>query len=374
MMIQTTEGQRLIERHLHRGWARSTRSWTTGSLSLLFLLLSLPLCAQVHFVEKSDRITIHVNGKLFSNLYFGKQVGKPYLHPLMTASGKAVTRGFPDEPLAGDPIDRPHLRGVIVGAEKLIGPTGGLQDFWENDPDPYYAARPKGNIVLQQAKGVDGADRGTLSMVAHWISKEGQLWVIERRKMTFYAKPAERRMLDIELELEAAEDVTFADDKDTILGLRLALPFDTHYEGRAINAAGQVNEQGARGWRSPWIDWVGDLVGEKVGVAVYDHPSNRNYPNRWHIKDFGQMNLGPFGGRVYQEYPSADPKAYRESWELRLKRGEKLNLKYRILVYTADGPAAGKLVSDLERLLDKAKRPSVDPIVYEVFNDWVNQK
>jgi hypothetical protein len=66
------------------------------------VLASLPLHGQVRFDQKSDRVAIEVNGRPFSTLHFGKAEGKPYLHPLMTASGKAVARGFPDAPLPGD--------------------------------------------------------------------------------------------------------------------------------------------------------------------------------------------------------------------------------------------------------------------------------
>jgi hypothetical protein len=329
----------------------------------------MPLAGQVHFDRRADRIDVQVNGKPFTRLYFGKDFGKPFLHPLMTASGKAVTRGFPVDPLPGDSTDRPHLRGVIMGAEQVRGPSG-VQDFWENDPDPYYAPRHKGRIVVQEATGTDGADHGTLSMLAHWLTAEGELWVIERRTMTFYTRPADSGMFDIDLELEAVQDVTFQDDKDVILSVRLGLPFDTHYDGRLVNATGGMNELGARGQRSPWVDWVADLQGEKVGVAVFDHPSNRNYPNRWMVmvKDFGQVVVGPVGGRVFEEYlPASDPKAYRQDWSLPLKR-------YRILIHPADGPPAGKLLSDMDKLLDQAKRPLVDHRVYDFYNEWISQK
>jgi hypothetical protein len=250
----------------------SSKSAVFRTVPLFFICLSLPLVGQVHFDQGSDRIGIQVNGKPFSTLHYGKQVGKPYLHPLMTASGKAVTRGFPDDPLPGDSTDRPHLRGMIMGAEKVSTASGGVQDFWENDPDPYYAARAKASIVVKEASGTDGADRGTLSMLAHWISTNGQLWIIERCKMTFYAKPADSRMFDVDLELEGAQDVTFPDDKDAIVSLRLGLPFDVHYGGRLVSATGGVNEAGTKGQRSPWVDWVADLQGEKIGVAMFDQP------------------------------------------------------------------------------------------------------
>lgn len=351
---------------------RSVRSWTT--LLFLLMFLSVPLVAQVHFERKADRVDVQINGKPFTTLFYGKDVGKPFLHPLISASGKTVTRGFPQDPLPGDSVDRPHLRGVIIGVEKLATASGGVQDFWENDPAPFYRKRIKGNIVLQEVNTTDGADHGTLSLVANWISKQGQLWIIERRTMTFYTKPVDSRMFDIDLSLEAVnEEVTFLDDKDVILGIRLGLPFDTHYDGRLVNAIGKMNEAGARGQRAPWVDWVGDVQGEKIGVAVFDHPSNPHYPNRWHIRDFGQINVGPVGGRVYQEYASADEKVYREDWTIKLKKGDKLNLKYRILIHPAEGPAAGELLSDMEKLLDLTYRPLVDQRVYDMFNKWVGR-
>jgi len=357
------------------GAGRTSWSAITALLSIICALVSTPLPGQVRFEEKGDRIAVEVNGKPFSVLHFGKVQGKPYLHPLMTASGKAVTRGFPDAPLPGDPTDRPHLRGLIIGHEKVSTPSsGGPLDFWENDPDPWYKHK-KGFIVVQEAKAAaDGPDRGTIVLLNHWVTGEGQVWVVERRTLTFHGKPADSRMVDLDIELEAREEVTFHDEKDAILGLRLCLPFTRDMEGRLINSRGAVHQEGVRGNRAAWVDWVGDLQGEKVGVALFDHPSNRNYPNRWHARDFGQVNLGPFGGKIYAEYPTADPKAQWDDWSLTLKPGEKLRLRYRLLIHPAAGIPPGKLSNDIERILDQARRPLVDPRVYDAFNDWIDRK
>src|SRR2546428_12070501 len=114
------------------------RSWATSVVGAVFVLLSAAAESQVRFEEKADRIAVEVNGRPFTVLHYGNAEGKPYLHPLMTASGKAVTRGFPDDPLPGDPTDRPHLRGLIIGHEEVSTPSGGELDFWENDPHPWY--------------------------------------------------------------------------------------------------------------------------------------------------------------------------------------------------------------------------------------------
>ena len=343
-------------------------------LSVALLFLALPVQGQVRFEERSDGIAIEVNGKPFSVLHYGKAEGKPYLHPLMTATGKAVTRGFPDAPLPGDPTDRPHLRGLIFGHEEVSTASGGVQDFWENDPAPFYAAHRKGTIVVQEHSVTPGADRGTINLVNHWISKEGQVWLVERRTLTFYSKPADSRMFDVALDFEAREDVTFGDEKDQVLSLRLGLPFTNHMEGKAISSRGGVNEPGIKGNRAAWVDWMADLQGEKVGVAVFDHPSNLHFPNRWHEKDFGQLSLGPFGGKIYAEYSTADPKAQWDDWSMKLARGEKFRLRYRFLIHPAAGTPAGLLYTDYDKMLDQARRSPVDQRVYDAFNDWITQK
>lgn len=334
------------------------------------VVLSMPVQAQVRFEQKADRILVEVNGRPFTVLHYGAAVGKPYLHPLLTASGKAITRGFPDDPLPGDPTDRPHLRGLIIGHEKVSTASGGAQDFWENDPAPFYDGRRKGKQVVAEAVAVGGLERGAISMVVNWTGLDGQVWIVERRKLTFYSKPNDSRMIDVEIDLESREDVTYGDEKDAILSLRFGLPFTNHMEGKAVSSRGGINEAGIKGHRAAWVDWQADLAGEKVGVAVFDHPSNRNYPNRWHEKDFGQVIIGPFGGRIYAEYATADPKAQWDDWSLEVPRGEHLKLKYRVLIHPAAGKPAGQLVNDIQRIIDGAERPLVDQRVYDSFNEW----
>lgn len=314
-----------------------------GALAALALLMgSPPLTAQVRFEKRSDAVVIGINGKHFSNLYYGNVQRMPHLHPLRTVSGVAVTRGFPVEPLPGDATDRPNHRGLMFGGERVIGPVSGAlsaqlwgwgQNFFDNDPSN--AGPDKASIQFQELTRMEGGrDRGTLSMVAHWISSEGKLWIVERRTMTFHAKPAEVRMLDIDVELEAAEPVTFTDYQSSGLAIRLDLPFDDHYGGEARIASGGTNEAGARGRRSPWLDWTATLRnGERVGVAVFDHPKNLNHPTRWQVRAKGFFVANPFAGQVFQAF---DPTAATENAAFVMKRGDKLRLRYRVVVHPAE--------------------------------------
>jgi hypothetical protein len=301
------------------------------------MLLSLPVAAQVHFTVSDDSASVQINGKPFTVLHFGKAEHKPFFHPLLTPSGKNILRGFPVNPLAGESTDRPHQRGLWIGTEGLKGPAG-LEDFWENDP--LYPPENKGTIAFQKlTAATDGDDRGVLSFVSHWISREGQVWIVDRRTVTFYSKPADCRMLDIDIEFEAKEAVTFEDVQDGVLALRLALPFDSHYDGKVVNAEGAVGEDGVRGRRTEWLDWTGNMDpkeyhstphghGEIVAVAVFDHPSNLHFPSRWQVKDFGDFSVNPFAGQIFQKF---DKTAQNAAYSMRA--GDKVHLRYRILIH-----------------------------------------
>lgn len=329
------------------------------------LLCHTPLTAQVRFEVRHDSVAIEINGAPFSVLYFGRQARMPHLHPLRTASGSTVTRGFPVDPQPGDATDRPNHRGLTIGAQRVRGPASGLQarlfswgeNFFDNDPSN--AGPDKGAIVFKELTGVvNGDERGTLAMVAHWISHNGQLWLIERRTMTFYSSPKDSRMLDVDLELEAIEPVTFSDYQSNIIAVRLALTFDEHYGGRVVNAGGGVNEAGTRGRRSPWLTWTATLrSGEHVGVTMFDHPSNLNYPTRWQVRAKGFFMANPFGGQVFARF---DPTAASENGEHAMRRGEKLRLRYRVVIHQAGRELEGLLKEFTGRVSSSRAAPLED--------------
>src|SRR4030095_5413110 len=128
-----------------------------------------------------ERIDVHVDGKPFTALHADKAADKWYLHPVLTASGKRVTRAFPMEKVEGESTDHPHQRGVWIGAERLSG-----IDFWENDPADNHANAGSG--VLSEVSDVhSGAGEGRFTLRANWIAPDGQTRIAETRTMAFRA-------------------------------------------------------------------------------------------------------------------------------------------------------------------------------------------
>jgi hypothetical protein len=282
----------------------------------------------VRITLERDKVAVDIAGQPFTNLYMGVEARKPFLYPLRTASGRKITRGFPLEPQPGDPTDRPHQKGLWVGAEELSDQKSGRMDLWEND-ESYHDRPDLGRIVFKDVLSTEmKADRGSFTMLSDWVSLQGESVLAETRKMTFYAAPAHCRMFDVDLTLKAKVDLTFHDHHDSVIGMRLGPAFDEQNGGRPINAQGLKGEANVRGKRSEWIDWQAIVDGEKVGVALMDHPSNFSSPTRWHVRSNGVLIASPFGQKDF------DPSLPLMTTSLRT--GEELHLRYRVLIHPLD--------------------------------------
>ena len=75
--------------------------------------------------DAERRVDVSVGGKPFTAYIYPTSIKKPVLFPLRSATGTAVTRGFPLEPRPGERADHPHQ----VGAWFTYGDVNGI-DFW----------------------------------------------------------------------------------------------------------------------------------------------------------------------------------------------------------------------------------------------------
>ncbi len=120
------------------------------------VLWTLPMTAQVVITQHgAERISVAIDGQPFTDFFIGPETNKPYLHPLRSASGKTVTRGYPMENIAGETHDHPHHRGLWFSH----GDVNGL-DFWGNEE----RGGKFGRIVLEKVNGVSGGRSPVRSM------------------------------------------------------------------------------------------------------------------------------------------------------------------------------------------------------------------
>ena len=277
--------------------------------------------AQVAFRQLKDRVEVTIGGRPFTSLHFGVSANKPFLYPLITPGGQRLTRGFPLEPVPGDPTDHPHQVGLWTGSEQTNG-----MDFWENDPSYH---RPRmGKIVFQDVTRAEGGvQSGTLAYSADWISPEGEKVISEKHTLRFFSAGPRATGIDVDFVLTARAPgpVVLEDHQDAVIGVRLGPSFDEKNGGYPENAEGFRGEASIRGRASRWVDWKAKVNGETVGLAILDHPANLNAPARWHLRSFGFLACNPFARQAF------DPTA--PSGEKKLNSGESLHLRYRILAH-----------------------------------------
>lgn len=286
---------------------------------LVFCLASLTcLTAQVRF--NPDDKSVVIDGKPFTTFHYGAEAGKPFLAPLRSASGKIVTRMFPMENVPGESRDHLHHRGLWFSYDDVNGVK-----FWENDPS--YKKGRIGRIVVRDSSWKGGKGAGTLTATMEWRDPEGKVLMVENRDMVFRDDPT-LRIIDFRITLTAAVDVTFGDTKEGAFAIRLAENFTEKRGGRIVDSEGRSRMANVWGKRAKWVDYSGEIDGEKLGVAIFDHPGNPHFPTYWHARDYGLFSLNPFGENAF------DPGAPENI--VKLKTGEKLSFQWRVVIHPGD--------------------------------------
>ncbi len=286
------------------------------------LVLSLAACAglsaQVRYSPADHSVTI--DGKPFATFNYGADANKPFLAPIRSASGKIITRGFPMENIPGESRDHLHHRGLWFSYDDVNGVK-----FWENDPS--YNKPNIGRIVVRDTKWQDAGRAGTLKATMEWRDPKGTVLLVESRDMVFYGD-TNRRMIDFVIALEAAQDVTFGDTKEGAFAIRLIDAFTEKRGLKLVDADGRSKMANVWGKRSNWVDYSADVEGEKIGVAIFDHPENPQHPTHWHARDFGLFALNPFAQNAF------DPTA--EVRSTKLPAGQKLVYRWRVVIHPGD--------------------------------------
>jgi hypothetical protein len=297
------------------------RPFAAACCASALLLLAPCVTAQVRIEDSENRVTISIDGKPFTALEKGAAAHKPYISPIFTASGKRITRGFPDDPQPGDPTDHPHQRGLWLGAEHLSG-----LNLWELDPaDPHPGM---GSIRFDKVVAIkNGEDTGALTIAATWLDPDYKPLLEETLTLTFHAHTGASRVMDIDMRLKAVKLATFEDARDGVIGIRLAPGFDEARGGKMVNAEGVAGAKPTEGKHSAWMDWQTTLEGETVGVTLMESPGNPHAPSTWITRGMGLMFSNPFAQRYYDKT--------RKDGSLSLQPGDELQLRYRLLLHPA---------------------------------------
>ena len=150
-------------------------------------------------------------------------------------------------------------------------------------------------------------------------------------------------MFDCDITLTAVQQVKFGDTKEGTFGIRLASELEEPHKdappspprtGRMVNSEGQQTESNVWGKRANWVDYFGEIKGEKLGVAIFDHPSNPRHPTYWHVRSYGLFAANIFGLHDFLNDKAQDG-------SVRLLPGQSLHFRYRVVIHPGDWQSAG---------------------------------
>ncbi len=292
--------------------------------------------------DANRKIDITINGKPFTSYIYDGQTPKPILYPLITKSGKTVTRGFPYEPRPNERVDHPHHAGHWFN----YGDVNGL-DFWNNSyAIPEEKKHQYGTIYHQEILQSD-EDNGILKIKAIWRSPEDIDLMEEITEFTFSEKE-DTRIIDRSTTLNALKDVSFKDNKEGMIGIRVARELELVSDKPALytDAVGNVtevealNNEGINGnyfssegltgndvWgtRNKWVKLESEIEGETVSITILDHKRNIGYPTYWHARGYGLFAANPLGQAIFSEG--------KETLNFKLDKNESVTFNYRILIH-----------------------------------------
>jgi len=239
------------------------------------------------------------------------------------------------ENMPGESHDHPHHRGLWFSHGNVNG-----FDFWSNEPSQHDGKNAR--IVLKRIGTLSGGkESGVVDASFDWVDPRGKALLAESRTMTFYAEPS-RRVIDFDITLTPIEKVTFGDTKEGTFALRLAPQLEEPTKeslarpmrtGLMVDSEGRRGEPQVWGHRASWVDYAGEIDGEKLGIAILDHSSNPRHPTYWHSRSYGLFAANIFGLHDFLNDKNANG-------DMTIESGQPLRFRYRVIIHSGDSQTA----------------------------------
>ena len=291
--------------------------------------------------EASRRVDITFDGQPFTSYIWPESLTKPVLYPLIAPGGIIVSRGYPLDPRPGERVDHPHHAGMWFN----YGNVNGF-DFWNNST----AIKPEDRVkmgTVRQRRIVStrgGPTTGELVVETVWTTGKGDDLLVETTRFTFTHRK-DSNVIDRVTTLRALDRTVFHDDKEGLLGIRVAHFLESADEkgGMFADSSGRPTQvaaadttgatgvyltsegkSGAAAWGTPGAE-EGIAPGQPVTLAIFDHPSNPGSPTYWHARGYGLFAANPLGDSIF------DPKAPKHDFTL--EKDASATFRYRVILY-----------------------------------------
>jgi len=289
----------------------------TKFIALLFWGTCINSFGQTKIVaEKSHtKIDVLINKNLFTSYIFSEDEKYPFFFPVNGPSNSSVTSMRNG--------NYPHHSSLFFGCDKVNG-----GNYWQEGLE-------RGQIISLRADIIEsGNDKVVIEAENIWRRPNANSPIKDFRKITITAPSNDLFQIDFDITMEMLMDVTIDKTNHSLFSGRMDADLAVTNGGTMVNANGDKGEKGTFGKRSPWIDFYGKRGDKFEGMAIMQHPSNEWYPSPWFTRDYGFFSPTP----MY--WPANDK-------ETTLKKGQTIQLKYRVLVHAGD-VASAKIAEQFE--------------------------
>lgn len=285
--------------------------------------------ADVRFVAGDGRVAIVIDGMPVALYCFkDEQVLRPYFAHVRTLDGIQVTRNHP--PVAGH--DLTDHEAIHPGIWLAFGTVNEF-DYWRN------LARVRHAEFIELPR--EGPSAGTFVVRNEYLDPKDESRVVFQDTSRYrVVRGPSGYMILCDVRLSSNKDLTFGDQEEMGLGIRMATPLRVGASGQEsappgggaiTNSLGEQNEKALWGHAADWCDYTGTIATREVGATIFGHPENFRKA-RFHARDYGMLVANPFGTKSFGA-PEASVMTVRSGDELRLRYG----------IYIHSGPKGDKL-------------------------------
>ena len=314
------------------------------ALALLALLLagcastSKEVNPPLSWQHDDSSVALLRDGKTLWRFNAKEGINKPYFHPLATKDGAVLTQE--------KPADHVWHYGLWFSFKYLNG-----VNFWEEDRKTGLSKGHTKVIQIDAKTTSNHSGRFDLEII-YLIPKKGEQGeqeLIEERRVIVVSPPdaAGNYSIDFQHHFLALSDVTL--ERTPLPGQPEGKSYGG-YAGLSFRHQGEPGDWQLReNWQfiapndveklhgspQPWMAYAGAVATGTAGTAIFDHPANVSFPTKWYVAT-------PL--TFYSPCFIFDAKH-------ELKKGETLNLRYRVKIYS-QAPEKAELEKEWKQFAD----------------------
>jgi predicted dehydrogenase len=282
---------------------------TLFSLAVFATASSVATAQTLKAVKVGSRIDVTIDGAFFTSYRFSAEEKYPFFFPVNGPSGASVSSMRNGE--------YPHHSSLFFGCDQVNG-----GNYWQEGLERGQILSDGAVLETAAGKEVVITDR------CNWRRPDAEQPFKDARRIVISAPSKGLRQIDFDVTLEALTNVVIKKTNHSFFSGRMDPDLSVRCGGTMVNAVGDTGEKGTFGQASPWMACSGRRgSGAVEGMAILQHPANPWYPSPWFTRDYGFFSPTPM-------FWPADGVATT------LAKGEKLRLRYRVLVFSGDHKAA----------------------------------